>query len=107
LMSHLASALKFIAESEFEKLFKEHRYALSVIEQLTPQALTILADHNSWPNFPLGTSTSIGTKITSDYLAEFAQAYALAKGIADRGTADRIGHSINHAFRFDTYSLQC
>jgi hypothetical protein len=67
----------------------------STFVRFTPQALTILADHDSWPTFRLGNLTSIDAKITSDYLAEFAQAYASTKGIVDRGTVGRIQHAIN------------
>jgi hypothetical protein len=42
LISHLSLALYRIINSDFEHLFSEHKYALSQIERLTPQALTIL-----------------------------------------------------------------
>lgn len=95
LSSHLSSALIYIVRNDFAKLFEQHKYSLSQIEKLTPQALTIMAYFNNWPLISLGTSTSTGTKITSDWLFEFTQAYCAAKGIHDQGTRNRVQHSIN------------
>src|SRR3954453_11112778 len=67
LSDHLSSVLKnIIKEGSFEELFEQHRYALSQIERLTPQALTIINDYQNWPPIHLGVVTSHGPKITSD-----------------------------------------
>ena len=95
LSNHLSSALQYIVQSDFEKLFEEHKYALAQIEKLTPQALTIMSDFKNWPLIRLGSSTSSGTKITSDWLFEFTQAYCIIKGINDKNLINRIQHSIN------------
>ena len=95
LSNHLSSALQHIVQNDFEKLFEEHKYALSQIEKLTPQALTIMSDFKNWPLIKLGSSTSTGTKITSDWLFEFTQAYCKAKGISDKSLINRVQHSIN------------
>lgn len=94
LILHLSSALKYMACGEFVKLFEEHKYALSEIEQMTPQALTILSDYQNWPNFRPGSFTSTGTLIESDWTAYFFGEYAQKKGIADDETARRLHHSI-------------
>jgi hypothetical protein len=71
-------------------------YALSQIEQLTPQALTILADHPHWPKMVLQDGySSNGGKITSDWLPAFARAYASSKNIDEKSMADRVAHSIH------------
>lgn len=95
LSTHLSSALLYIVRNDFTKLFEQHKYALSQIEKLTPQALTIMADFKSWPLITLGSSTSTGTKITSDWLFEFTKAYCMTKKINDQGTINRVQHSIN------------
>lgn len=77
LMGHLGSALKFMAQSKFRDLFAEHKYALSQIEQISPQGLTILADGKMWPQFQLGSFNAVGSKVTSDYVDEFAGTYAV------------------------------
>ncbi|MFT8747127.1 hypothetical protein [Liquorilactobacillus nagelii] len=45
LLVHLKSTLNKICESKhFEELFTKHKFNLSLIEKLSPQALTILKD---------------------------------------------------------------
>jgi len=95
LADHLSKALQHMVNNNFHKLFDQHKYALSQIEQLTPQALTILSDHGSWPLIKLGSYTSMGSKISSDWLNEFTQAYCGAKGIYEPGIMNRVKHSIN------------
>lgn len=95
LADHLSSALKYMVNNSFSRLFEQHKYALSQIEQLTPQALTILSDRNSWPLISLGGYSSNGGRITSDWLMEFTQAYANSKGIDDSNVISRVRHSIN------------
>jgi hypothetical protein len=99
LIEHLASALKYIADSDFERLFEQHRYALAQIEQLTPQALTILADSQRWPLMSLGSRTTEGSKVVSDWLSAFAESYAQSKRISDQAVFDRVQHSINQLIR--------
>ena len=95
LMNHLAETLKFIINSDFVNMFEEHKYALALIEQLTPQALTILADYHSWPEFPLTTSTSVSGKITSDWLNAFIGPYVRNKGISEHSLIERVRNSMN------------
>lgn len=95
LMAHLAEALKFIINSDFVSMFEEHKYALALIEQLTPQALTILADHHSWPVFPLTSSTSIAGKISSDWLDAFIGPYVRGRNISGSRLIERIRNSMN------------
>lgn len=95
LMNHLAETLKFIINSDFVNMFEEHKYALALIEQLTPQALTILTDYHSWPEFPLTTSTSVSGKITSDWLNAFIEPYVRNKGISEHSLIERVRNSMN------------
>jgi hypothetical protein len=95
LANHLAAALRHIVMSDFEAMFEQHRYALAQIDKLTPQTLTILADHHSWPQIPLSGYAATGTKVTSDWLSEFTKVYADVKRISNPSTVERIRHSIN------------
>lgn len=95
LSNHLSSALKHIVDNSFTRLFEQHKYALSQIELLTPQALTILADRTSWPLIPLGSYSATGGRVTSDWLMEFTQVYANSKNIHDQNVISRVRHSIN------------
>ena len=95
LAKHLSSALKYIVSSDFVSMFEKHKYALSQIEQLTPQALTILSDFKNWPLLQLRSYSSSGPKITSDWLSEFTGAYSSSKRIIDGDTIERVRHSIN------------
>lgn len=95
LVGHLSSALRHIVESDFRSLFEEHKYALAQIEQISPQALAILADKNSWPEMNLGSYQSSGTQVKSDWLHEFNAAYTQSKGIIDEGMKSRVRYSIN------------
>lgn len=95
LSNHLSSVLQHIVKNDFERLFEEHKYALSQIEKLTPQALTIISDYKNWPLIQLGSFTSSDTKITSDWLFEFTQAYCQVKGINNQSLINRVQHSIH------------
>jgi hypothetical protein len=94
-IDHLSSALKHIVNSDFEALFEAHKYALSQIEQISPQALAILADQRNWPNIALGTYRSTGTKITTDWLVEFTEAYTMRKNIFDNAVKHRVKYSVS------------
>jgi hypothetical protein len=91
---HLAGAIGYILETDFVSLFESHKYAISQIEQLTPQALTILADHVNWPAFNLGVTVAHGGVINSEWLPEFTNAYCRVKSVSDSNICERIGHSI-------------
>lgn len=95
LSDHLSSSLQHIVSNGFSQLFEQHKYALAQIEKLTPQALTILADNRSWPLIKLGSYSASGTKVSSDWLVEFTQAYCQSKNIHDSGIITRVRHSIN------------
>ena len=58
-----------------------------------------MSDFKNQPLIRLGSSTSSGTKITSDWLFEFTQAYCIIKGINDKNLINRIQHSINDLIR--------
>lgn len=94
LSKHLAKAIGHIIQTDFVGLFEAHKYAISQIEQLTPQALTILSDNMNWPRFRLAGYSSNGGRITSDWLPEFTDAYCQTKGISDSMIIERIRHSI-------------
>lgn len=49
----LFNAIKYIIATDLKEFFAENKFCLSQIEQLTPQALTVLSDNASWPNLSL------------------------------------------------------
>lgn len=116
LTSHLSKVLKKIIEDgNFEALFEKHKYALGQIERLTPQAITIIADYNSWPPIQLGTTISFGPKVTSDFYMEFSTAYSQHKNITDINKIKRIQHSVveiqnlglMHAYHAENNKTRC
>jgi len=95
LITCLAAALANISNSDFKKLFEDHKYALSLIEFLTPQSLAILKDSTNWPKFRLPNIETLGTKVTSDWVNEFGNSYCANKGINDVDIVTRVRYSIN------------
>jgi uncharacterized membrane protein YheB (UPF0754 family) len=95
LMGHLATALKNMAQNKFREMFEDHKIALSLIEELSPQALTIVADYNSWPEINLDSYSATGGRLTSDYVNEFAETYVWSKAINDARLARMVAHSIS------------
>ncbi len=95
LIYHLSSVLKYITDDDnFYKMFEKHKFALSQIEKLTPQALTILADYKNYPTFKLGSAISFGPKVTSEWNVQFVNAYCLKKGISSQEFVTRVSHVI-------------
>ncbi|MBI3124471.1 MAG: hypothetical protein HYZ10_08700 [Ignavibacteriales bacterium] len=95
LSKHLGNSLKYIVGSKFEELFEKHKYALSQIEKLSPQALSILSDCDNYPLITLNSFTASGPRITSDWLPSFAIAYSRAKNVTRQEIIERISHSTN------------
>lgn len=94
LINCLSGALAYIAGSDFEALFEDHKYALGQIDQLTPQALIILSDSASWPQMRLSSYNSQGSKIISDFVDAFSEAYCQAKKIQSSSLRDKVKHSL-------------
>jgi hypothetical protein len=89
----LANALKTIHDSDFKSRFSKHIYVLNQIEKLTSQALLLLSDYNSWPEFIIGNYSSDGEFIDSSWVNEFLASYAPHKEIKDKNMIDRMAHS--------------
>lgn len=90
----LAKALKYIAKSDFEDLFNEHDYVLSQIEKLSPQALLVLNDYDSWRTLALQRGTTMsGQTIVGDWDTQATTHFAHSKGIGDDRTKKRIAHA--------------
>jgi len=79
LIRHLSNVLKNIIDSDFHSLFNDHKYALAQIELMSPQSLTILADHNNWPQFKSSGGVSVGNIITSPWVSDFVKFYFQSK----------------------------
>jgi hypothetical protein len=93
LTRHLSQALAVIVDSDFQSLFSEHRYALSQIDQLSPQALSIIADQSRWPKVQLTSMQSMGNTVMSDWSHDFAQSYAGVKRLTDDPAVSRLRHA--------------
>lgn len=110
LFNHLAAAIKYISDSKkFEELFSNHKYAISQIEQLTPQALSVLANHEQWPVIYMGSLSTEGSRVTSDYNDQFAIKFAQTKGINKTEIMERLKHSVSELVsrRFiEAYSIK-
>lgn len=85
LMKHLVSSLKKVCQSKkYEELFDIHKFNLNLIENLSPQALTLLADQKNWPSFSFGfTGVSIGGKIDAGFQEPFINEYFKFRNIHD------------------------
>ena len=94
LLDHLSNALKHMVRNNFYELFELHKYALSQIELLTPQALSILSDNSSWPLVGPVVYVSAGKMVSSDWSGAFTGAYCKAKEIDDIAIMHRIKHSV-------------
>lgn len=96
-----AKVLKKIINSDFQKLFSKHIYTLNQIEKLTPQALIILADYGSWPEYYISRYATRDGIITTDWIEEFLLYYIKHKKISDDELSRRIAHSLRELFRND------
>lgn len=95
LTGFLSTALKNIINGEnFETLFEKHKYALAQIERLTPQALAIISDHETWPKIQVMEVLSTGPRITQDFYTEFTAAYCTSKCIEDQFKYQRVLHAV-------------
>jgi len=98
LLKYLSATLtKIIETKDFESLFEKHKYALSRIEMLSVQALTILCDYEEWSEFDIGGTTgtmSVFGKIQSDWVKPFVKSYVKIKAISDPDKINRISLSV-------------
>lgn len=85
LMKHLVTSLKKVCESKrYEDLFEVHKFNLNLIESLSPQALTLLADQKNWPSFNFSfTGMTIGNKIEDTFQEPFINEYFRIRDIHD------------------------
>ena len=79
LIRHLSNVVKNIINSDFHSLFNDHKYALAQIELMSPQSLTLLADHNNWPQFNSSGGLSVSNVITSPWVSDFVKFYFQSK----------------------------
>lgn len=91
LMKHLVSSLKKICETKrFEELFDDHKFYLGLIDKLSPQALSFIADTENWPLFTFSfTGMSVGNHITDTFQQPFVEAYFSKKNITDSTVKQR------------------
>jgi len=95
LIEHLSSALDFIIENgNFESLFDIHKFSLSQIERLSPQALSVLSDYKNWPIFNLVETVRQGGMVKVDYHVELAEVYCRDKKIIEEPIIQKVAYSI-------------
>lgn len=105
MLGHLSAALAHISDTDFIKLFDEHKFALGLLERLSTQSLTIASDYGNWPTVKSQGMVVSGNRVTSDWQADFAKAYASQKGISDAPRAERVLHSVRELSRDEI--MQC
>lgn len=76
LFLYLANSLKHIVENDFEDQFQEHKSVLSQLEELSPQALTILINQKKWPvTFSAQGTVSPNGVFSSEWITGFVENY--------------------------------
>lgn len=105
MLRHLAAALAHISDTEFAELFDEHKFALSLMERLSPQALNIATNYGGWPSITMQNVSITENRVTSDWQTAFAKAYAIQKGIIEPSKVERLLHSVRELYRNEI--LQC
>lgn len=91
----LASVLKNVSDTNIKDLFDEHNYALSQIEQLSPQALILLKDYLVWPTIEFAQTTTSGVTSGDGWDLDFVRKYLKCKNMVDGAISTRIKHAIN------------
>lgn len=94
LTKHLSNILYHISNSDFWKLFEDHKFVLWQIELLDPQVLSILADYKNRPTRDLLSYSSNWNKITSNWIPDFINEYIKSKHVTDPRMATKITHSM-------------
>lgn len=94
-IEHLTKSLQYIVSTDFNSMFEDHKYALSQIEMLTPQSLTLLSDYKNWPSWEMQSFSSNGGIITSSWLPQFVGLYTKSKNINNISLSKKISHSMN------------
>ena len=83
-----------MSHEDFVHQFERQRYALALISQLTPQALTILSDYNNWVQFECN-GIIVDNILKSDWLNAFVGPYCRSKEINSIDVIERIRNSVN------------
>lgn len=97
LFKNLQSALEEICESKnFKELFDVHKFNLGLIEKMSPQSLSVLADKSNWPNFSFNfVGMDVGGEIKDQFQMPFAKEYSRVKGINEEEKIERVSYIIN------------
>lgn len=82
----LGRVLKKIAFSDFRKLFDQHKFALGLIDQLSPQALVLIASATDWEAFQLRTASFSGGILNGDWSAEMTPQLKRLHELSDEET---------------------
>ncbi|MEJ8403883.1 hypothetical protein WKI27_00800 [Brevundimonas vesicularis] len=104
LRDHLSSVLAWIIQSDWTALFKEHRFMVDLIRQLSPQALTVLASNAYWPTFSIDSFQSSNGIVTTKWDEQFAIAYGTPHGM-NRVEIGHLSHAVRELIRQDLVEL--
>lgn len=91
----LAITLKNVTEAEFDKYFDAQMFVLSQIDRLSPQALILLSQYNTWKEINIQGTTTTSGQTMGDWIPQ-ATMFMRRKLSID---SLEVGARINHSFR--------
>lgn len=94
ILNNYSTLLKNIIETgSYDELYSDYHYALNLIDNISPQAISLIIDKDSWDYFYLDEYRDVKRIITTDWTDEFSTMYYAKKGI----TEERVKQTINSA----------
>ncbi|MBD3738765.1 MAG: hypothetical protein IE938_20210 [Pseudomonas balearica] len=95
----LANALDEMVGTNARDLFEDHKFALGIIEQLSPQQLVILATHRTWVQVPYSNGSWKDDMLSDDWSAAFSTTNAAPLGITGTKAQERLSHVVSSLIR--------
>lgn len=95
----LANALDGMVGTNARDLFEDHKFALGLIEQLSPQQLLILASHRMWAQVPYSNGSWKNDMLSDDWSAAFSATNAASLGLSGPKAQERLSHVVSSLIR--------
>lgn len=95
----LANALAAMVGTDARELFEDHKFALGLIEQLSPQQLVVLANHRHWVQVPYANGDWKNDVLADDWSAAFAALNAAPLGLDGSAAHERLSHVVSGLIR--------
>lgn len=95
LTKHLSNFLTNIVKTDYNLLFDKQKYILKQIESLSPQSLSILLKHESFPIFPWDGASATDDVVNESTFHSFIDTYIDNNSITDEDKKLIVRHSIN------------